>query len=103
MNIIVDGEKIIEYMRIMYNNLEEYKNQIIVLQDLKKNIIWESESSKKALLLYDEEINNLIVFGNKVLTLVKFLSKFINNYDESLTEIKGNFKKLNDEFNILDK
>ena len=97
MNIVVDGDRIIQYMQLMLECLSEYTNELKSIQGLKKDVIWESESSKKTYEVFDKEIENLIAFGNKMVTLVDFLNKFLNSYDESVQEIKGKFKEVSDE------
>ena len=101
MNIVVDGESIIEYMKVMQNYLTDLKNEIKNMQDLKKNVIWESDTAHKAFELYDREVNEILSFGNKIIIFIDYLNTFLNNYDNSLEEIKGSFKKLNSEFNEM--
>lgn len=101
MNIIVDGDRVIEYMHIMLDALQEFKDELIVIQNMRNEIVWDSDAGKKVIDLYDKEINDIIIFGNKMITFVGFLNNFLKNYDDSLSEIKESFKKLNDDLNDL--
>ena len=92
--IIVDNEKINAYVKEMSTCLNEFIDEIKIIENKKNSLIWDSDAGKIVMSSYENVLNEYLSFANKMITFVNYLNQFTKNYDESLEQIKNNFSKL---------
>ena len=88
LNELNDKNKFIE------ENINDIKECIINITNLKKDIIWTGPSSTKFIIKYDEYIDYLNKMVINLESCLKVNRKFQDNFTNGCQEIRGNFKKL---------
>lgn len=98
MNIVVDGEELNNYISKMLHHLESFQSVIFTMDKLKEQLSWESNSKDKVMAKYDNILQSLLSFSNKMITLVDYLNSLMDEYNEELEEIKSNFRKISNKY-----
>jgi len=101
MNVIkMDGEKVSEYMQIMYNHLDDFETIIKEMEAIENNVIWDSPAGRVGIASYKKLIKDYIVFSNKLMPFIDYLKGYVNGYDELVAEVKEKYKALNEKYEI---
>ncbi len=101
--IVVDGNKINEYMRVMYGHLEEFKNVIIQMERQRDAVSWKGQAATACFNMYNNMLYEYLVFANKMMEFIDYLNGYVEGYDTFVDEIKNEFKKINDKYDLEDK
>ena len=98
--IIINKEEVSSYIRIMYNNLNDFKNVLLDMEKKKNEIVWEGNAANKAFSVYREMLKDYFSFANKMMKFVDYLDDYIYGYDELIDEIKSEFNKMKNKYEI---
>ena len=99
MDIIVNGEELIKYVSVMLNYIEEYMDEISVIDKLKEELIWESKARDIVIDKYDEIVKKYFKFAKNLFQYISFIYKMLDNYSNGLQEIKEQFDQVENKFN----
>ena len=98
--IIFKGNKIVEYIEITKNYVNEFINTIKVM-DLEKNkLVWESSNYNQMMFDYDNMIKDYLAYTNRMIKLIDYLNRLVGRYDETFEIIKKEYHGLDNEYNI---
>lgn len=100
MNIIVEGEQLIVFMSRMINYLNHFQEEVLIMQNLTNELIWEGPVKEKIVHQYREILQKYLQFAKKMYILIDYLNTIMDVYDDGLEEIKENFKKLESTYNM---
>jgi hypothetical protein len=96
-NIVIDEERINEYVKKMTSYLKEFMQEISIMKSYKKNLVWESNAGKMFKEQFDNKTSNYFVYAGKMIILITFLNELTGKFNEAVEEITNEFKKLNPE------
>ena len=102
MEIVVDGENLVIYISKMLTFLDSFHDEIIQMQKLKEELIWESPVRDKIISQYDTLLMQYVAIGNKLITYIEALNDFMEEYNEAVEEVKDKFKKIELEYDVED-
>ena len=98
--IALDGDKVTDYTRIMYNHLKDMVDEIKLMEALENDVIWKSPAGLVGIESYKKIIVDYIDFANRMMTFIDYLEGYVNGYDELVEEVKEHYRKLNEKYNI---
>ena len=98
--LAVDGDRVTDYTKIMYNHLKDFEVELKVMISLEGNVVWDSPAGRAGKEKKKKIIEEYLIFANKMMQFVDYLEGYVNGYDELVEEVKDHFKKLNEEFDI---
>ncbi len=100
--ILVDRGKINDYMKTMYNHLDEFKNVLVEMEKDRDAIVWRGPAATTSLNYYNDMLSNYLLFANKMMEFIDYLNGYIEGYNSFIDEIKEEFKKMKEKYNIVD-
>ncbi len=96
-NIVIDEDRINEYMKKMTSYLKEFMEEINTMKGYKSNLVWNGDAEKTFMENYDKKMSNYFIYAGKMIILLTFLNELTGNFNEAVEEITNEFKKLNPE------
>lgn len=100
--ILVDKEKINDYMRVMYTHLDEFKDVLNNMEKLKDSVVWEGDAAIKTFNLYNKMLSDYLLFASKMMEFVDYLNGYVEGYNTFIDEIKNEFKKMKKKYDLED-
>ena len=91
--LVVQGDKIADYVNVISQNINEFNAIVKNLDKEKEKLIWESDNYNILIENYNKMINDYLVYADKMTRLMGFLNKVNNRYDNTIGEIKNEYKK----------
>ena len=104
MRYIVKGQELQEYMNNVYKMLDnELLYTINEIRDLAKNTEWEGPSKSAFVNKYDSIIREIDKIPEAINLSNEYISGMLNNFDDTIDDVKKKFDNLNDEIEMGDK
>ena len=95
--LVVQGYKISEYINIINNNINDFNDIVKYLDEEKQKLVWESDNYNILIEKYNKMIKDYLAYITKMNRLVDYLNKVDISYDNTITEIKNEYKKVENE------
>ncbi len=97
--IVVDVEEINQYMKVMYTHLDEFRQIISKMKNLKNTITWEGMAATSVFDMYEQMIAQYLLFADTLMKFIDYLNNYTEGYNSFIDEIKQEFVKMNNEYN----
>ena len=76
--------------------LDDIRENIRVLEDTKKTIIWEGQARNVFNNYYDKHINELYQITYRIVVLITFLSSYCDNYGYEYLRLRNKYRSMDE-------
>ena len=93
MRILVNQDEISIFRTRMMMQMNNIEEELNKMELLKKDLIWQGEAYKKFLNKYDENISDIKRRMESLIKYIDFLNKFNRGYNNAQENIRDNYSR----------